>query len=43
MVGLTDPVGRQQAAAFKRYRLLFWLFMASTPAWFMLISRWLWH
>ena len=43
MVGLTDPAGRQQATAFKRYRLMFWLFMASAPAWFMLVSRWLWR
>ena len=43
MAGLTDPAGRQQATAFKRYRLMFWMFMASAPAWFMLVSRWLWR
>jgi hypothetical protein len=39
---VTHPQGRQYIAAFKRYRLMFWLFMASLPGWFVLVSRLFW-
>jgi hypothetical protein len=41
MTKVSDQRGRQQAA-FKRYRFMFWLFMASLPGWFMLVSRLFW-
>jgi hypothetical protein len=42
MAAVTNPTGRRHIAAFKRYRLMFWLFMASLPGWFMLVSRLFW-
>jgi hypothetical protein len=42
MAAVTNPQGRQKIAAFKRYRFMFWLFMASLPGWFMLVSRLFW-
>jgi hypothetical protein len=42
MAAVTNPQGKQHIAAFKRYRFMFWLFMASLPGWFMLVSRLFW-
>jgi hypothetical protein len=42
MAAVADPLGRRHIAAFKRYRFMFWLFMASLPGWFMLVSRMFW-
>jgi hypothetical protein len=42
MAAVTNPRGRQHIGAFKRYRFMFWLFMASLPGWFMLVSRLFW-
>jgi hypothetical protein len=42
MAAVTNPQARPHIAAFKRYRLMFWLFMASLPGWFMLVSRLFW-
>jgi hypothetical protein len=42
MAAVTNPQAKQHIAAFKRYRFMFWLFMASLPGWFMLVSRLFW-
>jgi hypothetical protein len=42
LAAVKDPVGRAHVAAFRRYRLLFWLFMAAVPLSFMLVSRLIW-
>jgi hypothetical protein len=42
MAAVTNPRGRAFVATFKRYRLMFWLFMAALPGWFMLVSRLFW-
>jgi hypothetical protein len=39
---VTHPTGRSHVAAFRRYRLLFWLFMAAVPLSFVLVRRLVW-
>jgi hypothetical protein len=43
MATVVSPRGRDQIAAFRRYRFMFWLFMASLPGWFVLVSRLFWQ
>jgi hypothetical protein len=42
MAMIANQQGRQHVANFKRHRRMFWLFMASLPGWFVLVSRLFW-